>query len=374
MKALFLIFHGFDEANGISKKIRYQVKALKECGVDVRTCWLNETSGYKFRMVDEDILENYGCGIRAKIRKRTNLKCIYQYVIEQKIKLVYARCDHNTTPFLINFYRKLQKKGIKVILEIPTYPYDQEYKGLPFNYQRVLFVDKCLRRLMAHYVNKIVTFSDDNFIFGRPTIRISNGIDFDAILLKKRLPNLPANELNLIAIATIHPWHGFDRAIHGLANYYKNYNIPFFRVILHIVGEGIPEVLEEYYKIVEENNLKEQVIFHGPVFGKALDSLFDYCQFGIGSLARHRSGITHLRSLKNREYAARGIPFIYSEIDKDFENQPYVLKATADETPLNINQLINFWKSVNISPEEIRHSIEGNLSWKNQMQQVIDNL
>lgn len=27
MKALFLIFHGFDEANGISKKIRYQVKS-----------------------------------------------------------------------------------------------------------------------------------------------------------------------------------------------------------------------------------------------------------------------------------------------------------------------------------------------------------
>ena len=35
MKALFLIFHGFDKANGISKKIHYQVKALKECGVDV---------------------------------------------------------------------------------------------------------------------------------------------------------------------------------------------------------------------------------------------------------------------------------------------------------------------------------------------------
>lgn len=38
MKALFLIFHGFNEANGISKKIHYQVKALKDCGVDVRLC------------------------------------------------------------------------------------------------------------------------------------------------------------------------------------------------------------------------------------------------------------------------------------------------------------------------------------------------
>ena len=43
MKALFLIFHGFNEANGISKKIRYQVKALKECGVDVRLCHYDVT-------------------------------------------------------------------------------------------------------------------------------------------------------------------------------------------------------------------------------------------------------------------------------------------------------------------------------------------
>lgn len=42
MKILFLIFHGFDEANGISKKIRYQVKALRDCGADVRVCWLDE--------------------------------------------------------------------------------------------------------------------------------------------------------------------------------------------------------------------------------------------------------------------------------------------------------------------------------------------
>ena len=43
-KALFLLFHGFGEANGISKKIRYQVKALKECGLDVRTCYYDVTT------------------------------------------------------------------------------------------------------------------------------------------------------------------------------------------------------------------------------------------------------------------------------------------------------------------------------------------
>ena len=32
-KALFVIFHGFDPNNGISKKIFYQVNALKACGL-----------------------------------------------------------------------------------------------------------------------------------------------------------------------------------------------------------------------------------------------------------------------------------------------------------------------------------------------------
>lgn len=38
MKTLFLVFYGFQEYNGISKKIRYQADALRLCGTDVRTC------------------------------------------------------------------------------------------------------------------------------------------------------------------------------------------------------------------------------------------------------------------------------------------------------------------------------------------------
>ena len=54
MKILFLIFHGFEEFNGISKKIRYQIKALKECGHDVKTCFLDDTDNHKRRMIDAD--------------------------------------------------------------------------------------------------------------------------------------------------------------------------------------------------------------------------------------------------------------------------------------------------------------------------------
>mgnify|MGYP000644641746 CR=1 FL=1 len=41
--------------------------------------------------------------------------------------------------------------------------------------------------------------------------------------------------------------------------------------------------------------------------------MFEQADFAIGSLGRHRSGITHIKTLKNREYAARGLAFTYSE-------------------------------------------------------------
>ncbi len=369
---MFLIFHGFEEFNGICKKIRYQVKALQDCGVDTRICYLTDEDNHKCRMVDDEVIQDYGTGIPGKIRKRTGLGCIARYVKQHKIELVYVRSDHNTTPFLIHLLYRFRKAGARVVMEIPTYPYDQEYKGLSFGYQRVLFLDKCLRGIMARYIDKFVTFSNHETIFGRPTIRIANGIDFDIVPLKTVIP--PTDDaLHLIAVATIHPWHGFDRAIRGLIEYYAA-GAPEGRIVLHIVGQGVPEVVDGYKHLVSEHAQEENVAFHGPLFGEALDTVFGRSQIGIGSLARHRSGITHLRSLKNREYAARGIPFVYSEIDDDFEDMPYVLKAPADESPLDIAALAHFYRQRSWSPEEIRNSVESILSWRIQMQRVIDNL
>jgi hypothetical protein len=122
---------------------------------------------------------------------------------------------------------------------------------------------------------------------------------------------------------------------------------------------------------VKDNNMEEYVILYGKKHGEELDHIFDLCDFGIGSLGRHRVGIDKIKTLKNREYAARGIPFIYSETDNDFEHKPYVLKAPADETPIDINRIIKFYQGCSMPPIEIRDSIAC-LSWENQMKTVIN--
>lgn len=93
-----------------------------------------------------------------------------------------------------------------------------------------------------------------------------------------------------------------------------------------IIGGSDDSTLDELCQLVKKLQLDEYVSFAGNVLYEQLDGYFQTADIGIGSLGHHRSGITSLASLKNREYAARGIPFIYSEFDADFDDKPFVLK------------------------------------------------
>ena len=368
MKALFLIFHGFNPSNGISKKISYQVDALRACGMEVHLCYMDETTSKK-RMIDDVAIADYGNGTMSKILKRTEFRSITRYAKQEQIEFVYIRSNHNANPFTIRMVKQMKRAGMKVVMEIPTYPYDQEYFNKSM--RRQLIQDKLFRHRFAQQLDAIVTFAEEDFIFGQQTIKISNGIDFNSVRLKHEAHH-PDNELHLIGVAEIHRWHGFDRLIKGLANYYATPKD--LKVFFHVVGYFFSPIEEkEILEIIKSNHLEPYVILYGKKHGEELDDIFDLCDFGIGSLGRHRVGITNIKTLKNREYAARGIPFVYSENDTDFDKKPYVLKMPADETAINIEDIINFYQRLNISPQEIRDSIQ-NLSWKNQMKRVIDAL
>lgn len=366
MNILFLIFHGFDPNNGISKKISYQLNAFKANGHEAHLCYMDETVS-KRRIVDHEIIIDYGNGTKGKILKRTEFGSIVDYAIDSKIDFVYIRSNHNANPFTINMVKRMKKAGMKVVMEIPTYPYDQEYFNKSM--RRQLIQDKLFRNQFAKQLDGIITFSEEDFIFGQKTIKISNGIDFESVRIKKE-SNHPKNELHLIGVAEIHRWHGFDRLIRGLADYYSSPKE--IKVYFHIVGYFFSIVEEEEItSIITDYQLEQYIILHGKKHGEELDEIFDKCDFGIGSLGRHRVGIDDIKTLKNREYAARGIPFVYSETDTDFDKQPYVLKMPADESAIKIENIISFYQSLSITPQQIRNSIE-HLSWKNQMKRVLE--
>ena len=375
MRILFLVYHGFSDHSGISKKIHYQVKGLRENGHDVRLCYYGfAENGHRCRYVDGNILKDYGTGRIAALRQRIDYKCIFDYCICEKIEFVYARSFMNATPWLICFFRRLRLSGIKAVTEVPTYPYDQEFTSFSKKERLGLKVDQLFRNRLAREMTAIVTFTDAEKIFSQRTIRISNGVDFDSIPIHKSII-VDHGMLNLIGVAEVHHWHGFDRVMTGLGEYYAraNGNKKELRdVCFHVVGGVHPSQMSDCFApIIEKYQLYDKVIFHGQLFGKALDDIFDRCQFAIGSLGRHRTGITVIKTLKNREYATRGIPFMYSEEDSDFEHQSYVLKAPADESPINIQQIIDFMDHFSLNPELIRKSVE-HLTWKIQMKRVVD--
>lgn len=374
MRILFLIYHGFSDHSGISKKIRYQIKGLRDLGHKVFVCYYDyDNNGNKVRYIDDNIIHNYGNNFLSGIIQRIDFSKISKFAIENNIEFVYSRSFINANPFTIDLFRKFKEHGIKSVIEIPTYPYDHEYDGATRKEKFELVVDKLFRKQLAKQTDRIVTFTDEKEIFGQKTCCISNGIDFDDVPIKtKKTSN--ENRIDFIGVAEVHYWHGFDRFIHGIGEYYKNGgNID---VYFHIVG-GIAKremydspFARGFKDLTDAYNINDKIIYHGQLFGEELSSVFNECELAVGSLARHRCDIYKIKTLKNREYAARGIPFIYSEIDNDFENRPYIIKAPADESAIDIKKVIDFYEHLSTTPEEIRSSIK-DLSWKNQMDKVI---
>lgn len=63
----------------------------------------------------------------------------------------------------------------------------------------------------------------------------------------------------MIAVAGLAKWHGYDRILRGMGEYYKEGEKR--EVQFHIVGEGSP--IEEYKRIVEKYEIAEHVTFNG---------------------------------------------------------------------------------------------------------------
>lgn len=373
MKILYLTYHGFSSISGISKKMIYQIEALRSLGNDVSVCsYRVRDDGHRVREVDGSVLSDFGTGRLAAFRKRISYGDVIDFARNNQIEMVYVRSFHNANPFTIHLFRAFRRMGIRVLMEIPTYPYDHEYDGFPLSQRLIQLIDKAFRRRLASQCDAIVTFSDHERIFGCPTIRISNGISFEHIPLRNHQNT--DGKLHLLGVAEVHYWHGYDRLVEGLGEYYAKGGKR--DIVFDIVGrlgddtlmgckycKGIKPLMDKYV-------LQSHVVLHGAQYGKALDNYFNRADFAIGSLARHRSGIDAIKTLKNREYAARGLAFMYSETDSDFDTRAYIYKVEANDAPIDIDRLLDFIDHCNVPAETIRQSIEP-LSWTNQMKKCL---
>lgn len=365
MKALYIAFQPLQDGSGISKKIYAQYFALKELGLDIEFCCQKTDNGRLCYVVDgTGIIDILGSGLKAHMGLYCRYAGLRKYILENHVRFVYIRYIQIATPFFLSFLKILRKNGVIVFLEIPTFPYDGEYKAHSFLKKMQQRVEKKCRTYFYKYVDRIVTYSNDLSIFGIPTIRISNGLDMAQIPLRNPVPH---QGVNLICVAMFKRWHGIDRLVEGLRQYYSSRQDT--KVYLRIIGNG-NSYFQSVKDLVSHYSLDEYVTFEGIKTGKDLDALFDDSDLAIGCLACHRKNVYEVRSLKNVEYAARGIPFIYSECNDDFDGRNYVYKIVADESPVHVGALLHFIADNHLSPLSIRKTIESDLSWVGQMEKV----
>lgn len=315
-----------NEKTGIGYKIYMQKRLFIAHGFEVNTI-RGFSNGKKINKIFSflpfvNVRHNY-----KQIKALRDVDCIY---------IRYFFCNGK----LIKTLKEIKKNnnGVKIFIEIPTFPYDGEI----FCLHPKLIKDKISRIKLKKYVDRIVTFSDDNEIYGIKTLCISNGVDVDRIRRKKTLAQ---KEINIIAVAQLQFWHGYDRVIAGLHDYYENGGNEDFKI--HIVGYGKKKVIKQYEDMIKKYNLSDRIIFYGKKEGTELDVIYDKCVLAFDSLGRHRSNVKYNSSLKGKEYLAKGIPIISgveTELDKD--NFKYYLRVPANDAPINFFEVGTFYHSV----------------------------
>ena len=347
-RLLYLTTWDFSDgpSSGITNKIMGQMKAFRTYGFSVDYTYIADNAAFYHKDGKDHRLGKVG-----KLRKLAANYYLYRRLKTEKYDYVYNRYGLMDA-YYYKLLKMLNRKKSKIVVEIPTYPYDKE--RLPgLSWWLLYTMDKLYRNRIYSYIHRIVTYSKDEEIFHIPTVQIKNGIDFDAI--KIRQPEKKDDAIHLLAVAGFTRAHGYDRMIEGLGQYYRRGGEK--NIILHLVGAGEPE--KDYHKIVEEYELQTHCIFHGVQRGDNLNAIYNYCDMGIESLADFRNGISLSSSLKSREYAAKGIPFITACESDVFEGEEYVLKIPADESPVNIGDVVKFYEKMynKMSKEEVAEMI-----------------
>ncbi|MEF9892055.1 MAG: hypothetical protein RR738_01805 [Anaerorhabdus sp.] len=289
--------------------------------------------------------------------------------------LVYARNMFYTfnSRKLLKFFNK---NGVEIVMEIPTYPVKSEYKSIKnLILKIILYLQTDLGRLNAKYVDLYAVIGEKcNNYFGRNAVNISNGINVDFSPIKSNSINY--KECHLLALATMCKWHGYERVIEGIAEYYKQKrNI---RIIFHLVGNDGDGSLNEWALLTKKLCLEDYVVFEGFLKGNQLNKMFDLCDIAIASLGGYKKGLYYASDLKIREYCARGIPFVFSTKDESLlPIAEYIMKISNDNVPLNIEDVLNFYSKIkdnNKITEKLRTFAIENLSWETQFKKILKEL
>ncbi len=369
MQKIALVVEGFNVAEKKYPGVATKIRAQKSCF---------ENAGFQCDLLSVGINQSPLVKLSSRIPFGDDGRD-WDAVFNGDYSIYYIRKPYYFSKGFIDYLRKikLNNRYARIILEIPTFPYDKEmhdFRSLPY-----LAIDRRNRKLLSKYVDRIADLSGHESIWGVPTLSMINGIDMGCI--SARAASKDFETINLICVAAFSEWHGVDRLIRGMSQYYSDDTIKSHRDIhLHLLGEG-PQ-LKNLQLLVSSVKLDKRITFYGQCGRNEMDAVYDRCSFAVASLGMHRIGLSVASTLKTREYLAKGIPFVYSGDIDVFLEEPvdFCLKIPDDDSPLDFNQFIAFYDTLVKREEEIalisriREYAERHVSIERGMANVIDYL
>lgn len=268
----------------------------------------------------------------------------------------------------------------KVLIEIPTYPYEKEYL---WSINAIFLVkDLYFRNKLKKYVDRFVTYSQDDVMWGVPTIKTQNGVEVDKIKLMS-IRSYSPNEIHLIGVALLQKHHGYERVIQGIGEYYQKVekeNLEKRDIYFHVVGDG-PE-RENYELLAKKLHVEDKIVFHGILQGEELDKIFNQCDIALSVFGMYKQNSNYTSPIKTMEYLAKGIPIISGCAESAFakEKPSFFLEVSNNRSSINVETIIEFYDRLffpkgNIDlRKDIRHYAEKNIDMSIVMKPIVDYL
>lgn len=368
------------KGSGVYNKVYAQVQAFTRAGIDVYLGkYDNEMHYYHVVKHNKEVLKISIESLTPIKRDKLIIAKLQEFLISQSIKIVYSRWEQYSL-LSAKYYRSLKKKGIDVLLEVPTYPLTERLISVKSDFLAKRYKVFFRRSLASIYgslgiplfkfgISHIINNNGYDRIWNIPVLKISNAVDVESTPIS--ISTQKSKEINLISVANVAEWHGYDRILQGLSMYY--HNNPSIKVFYTIVGLG--DGLAKLQTLVKSLKLQNYVSFAGFKTGDSLTQLFNQANIGISILGVHRAGMCYIDTLKSREYCARALPFITQNAEATYRGRHFVFIAPDNDTPLDISTIINWYQDIASNPDKLRREIrnfaEAECTWDKALKNVI---
>ena len=374
-KTIFLYMNFFkdDDSIGITKKIKSQIKAMRRMGMIVYYSAYVDDGAVIVNNDDKVVYKKYFALKNRKYQRYNRrfllIKTSTQFIKRstEKFDLAYLRWHTYDNTFLA-MLKALHEKGTKSIVEAHAWTPNRIPDGIISRYQ--IAMDNRYSKYAKNYVSLVAGMSEYDNIWGINTVKVDNAVDLESI--KERHWVRKNGVLRIVSVSNEREYHGYDRLLRGIRNYYDNGGQR--KIEVHFVGV----FLESTKKLTDELKLSDIVYFHGKKFGDELDEIYDNSDIGIGALAHHRIGMYAGSSLKTKEYFAKGLPFIYGWKEPAFdETYPYAHRVELCEEPVDMEEIIDFYDSIKDDPNMVynmRQFAKEHYSWEKELTKIFEAL